>query len=121
MVGMEKYLKEESYYGDIYDLGTIERCLRVIDFWKNKVKDDYFKGKNEQAEAEVRQLGAKAELYFIQGERFKERESTLKEWMEKDRRLDEAFEQAKESQGIRCLNCLAPMKVISKDLWDRTG
>lgn len=121
-MAMDKYLREESYYGDIYDLGTIEKCLGVVDFWKNRVKVEHFKGmEDDTIKAKTMNLGSNLELYYLQGERFRERELTIKGWMERDRKLDETFEKAQEPQGIRCTNCLGHMKVISKDLWDRTG
>ncbi len=117
---MKINLKEESYYSDIYDLATIKRCLAVIDFWKNGVKEDYFKNQNPQAEAEVREFGSNFELYYMQGECFQKREATIKEWMDQDRKIDEKFESAVEPQKIRCVNCLGLMKVVDKSLGDST-
>lgn len=36
---MIKYLKEEGFYCDLYDLMTVEECLRIRDFWGKKEKD----------------------------------------------------------------------------------
>ena len=45
---MLKYLKEDRYYGDLYDLSTIKECLRICEFWENRVKDlkDINSGRN---------------------------------------------------------------------------
>ncbi len=31
---MYRYFKEEGYYSDLYDLGTIEECVRIQEYWK---------------------------------------------------------------------------------------
>lgn len=108
------HLQEESYYADNYDLWTIRDCLRAIDFWNtkaaNKLPDD--------KKAQIVHLGLNSELYWIKGERYKERSSAIREWMEKDRRRDERVENAKEPQNIRCAHCYEKMHCTLKDLYD---
>lgn len=33
-----KYLKDEQYYIELYDLFTIKACLRVVTFWQDIYK-----------------------------------------------------------------------------------
>jgi Zn ribbon nucleic-acid-binding protein len=115
-------MREKLYYEDRYDIGTIERCLEVVDFWKNRVKEENLKGlEDDTIKAKTMNLGLNLGLYYLQGERFKEREAIIKEWMDRDRKLDETVEKAQKPKGIRCVACLGHMKVISKDLRDMMG
>jgi len=43
---MYRYLREEGYYSDLYDLGTIVECIRIQEYWK-KVQEKS-KGRREK-------------------------------------------------------------------------
>jgi len=36
---MFKYLKDDGYYSDLYDLSTIEECLRICEYWNKRIND----------------------------------------------------------------------------------
>ena len=36
---MSKYLKEEVYYNNLYDLFTVQECLRSIKSWNSTIKE----------------------------------------------------------------------------------
>lgn len=106
------YLQKESYYADSYDLWTIQECLRAIEFWDKRSKEKDIPGKEQ-----VIYLGRNFQLDTIKGERYKERASFIRDWMEKDKRRDERVETAKEPQNIRCSYCYEKMHVTLKDLY----
>ena len=97
---MSAHLRDESYYNDLYDLATIERCLRFA-----------------PAEEKFREFS----LYFIKGERYRNKSSVIKEWMDRDHDRDELFQNAREPQNIRCPNCTSKMGVILKELYELSG
>ncbi|MCB9772265.1 MAG: hypothetical protein H6754_06905 [Candidatus Omnitrophica bacterium] len=114
-----KYLKEEAYYQDLYDLLTIQECLRVIENWKRilceQKRKDLPKGLTQ---AQAASFGLKSELYFIKGENYRRRRSMINEWIERDRRLDEKLDAAQEPKDVHCSNCAALMQSIYKMLYN---
>lgn len=96
---MFKYLKEESYYTDLYDLHTIEECLRFCESQRNQFPQTFG-------------------LYFIKGERYRNKSSTVRKWMERDHECNEFFLNVQEPHAIRCSNCARTMSVIEKELYD---
>lgn len=113
------YLKEESYYADLYDLLTVQDCLRAIEFWEKRSNDK--KDMPDADKAKVIDLGLNLELYHIKGERYRSRSSSIREWMEKDRKREESVEKAQEPQNIRCPNCFEKMNLMLKDLYEFSG
>ena len=109
---MFKYLKEEGYYSDLYDLSTIKECLRIREFWDMRMKD------LKDDEIRMGRWGLDLQLYFVKGERYKGKRLALQEWMEADRKRDEKLNRTEEPKGIRCMKCKEAMKVIFHDLFD---
>lgn len=97
---MAVHLKEESYYNDLYDLATIERCLHFppADKWLRKFA-----------------------LYFIKGERYRNKSSVIREWMDRDRKRDELFQDAQEPKNVRCPGRASKMGVMLKELCEFSG
>lgn len=110
---MYKYLKEGSYYTDLYDLG-VEECIRIQEHWK-KVKEGL------KEEDKGISLALHLGLYYLKGERYRSRKAVIRGWMEADRKRDERLENAQEPKGIRCSVCGGNMEVTFKDLYDLEG
>jgi len=114
-----KYLKSESYYSDLYDRFTVEKCRR---WGKNgesedtELKKDF--GKNE-AKKIKQGLAAKlvipVALYFIKGERYAQKAKTIREWMDADREKDELLASAAPPR-VQCLKCGSALVANYKDL-----
>lgn len=112
------YLKDYTYYSELYDRMTIEDCER----WDGDVCDAYEKsGEKFDPERPRRTLygGLVADLalYFKKGERYADKEETIRKWMDDARRKDEKVTNAIEPTGVRCLGCSHLMtSCISRDL-----
>ncbi len=113
-----KYLNEHQYYLDLYDLHTIEECLD----WYFTLK----KGMNEKR-SELKDITQeefdkdvhKAVSYtinVIKAERYRHRKAKIEEWMERDRKTQEKFDNATPPEEIYCKECFSRTKVTSKDL-----
>ncbi len=98
---MYSYLKQETYYQDRYDLFTIEECLGIIESYRKRL---------------IPQELQDYQLFFIKGERYRNKSSTIREWMQKDRKCDEKLETAREPTNISCPNCARGMVVTLKEL-----
>ncbi|MCR4338012.1 MAG: hypothetical protein NUV91_09445 [Candidatus Omnitrophica bacterium] len=107
---MYKYLKEEPYYSDLYDLLTIKECLRIRE---NKNQKDL-----EDKKIKSFLFVLNLQLYVIKGERYRNKRETIQKWMEADKRCDEKLVNTQEPKNIYCPNCSEVMKVISKDLYN---
>jgi RNase P subunit RPR2 len=98
---MSNYLKSESYYIDLYDLSTIEECLRLIEaYGKSSILQEF----------------QDYQLFFVKGERYRNKSSTIREWMQKDQQRDQKLEAAREPANVTCLNCAAIMAPLLKQL-----
>ncbi len=116
-----EYLKSESYYSDLYDRFTVERCRR----WESEegrislasIEDKDPKGQDFN-KVYMEHIIIPTALYFIKGEEYEKKEKTIRGWMERDRAKDELHESAKAPEGIRCLTCKSIVKPTFKDLHD---
>lgn len=121
---MFKYLKDESYYNDLYDLGTIESCLSSLERWQELINEKFNADKIKHLSEEERmrsfRYGSNMELYTIKGECFRRRETVIREWTDRDRKRDEKLRNAQEPRNIQCPDCFAQMKVALKNLYDLT-
>ncbi len=111
---MYKYLKEGSYYDDLYDLGTVQECIRVQEHWKKVIE-----GLKEEDKGISLALNLK--LYYLKGERYRRRKAVIRGWMEADRKRSEKLQNTEEPKGMRCSACSGDMEVIFKDLYDLEG
>ncbi|MFA6485727.1 MAG: hypothetical protein WCV59_05610 [Parcubacteria group bacterium] len=115
---MDGYIKDDSYYSELYDRFTIEECER----WERKEKvpienPETEKDVKKQKEIIANNFAVAFGLRFVKGERYLQKEETVRQWMERDRAKDEKLENAVEPKGVRCLGCSSPdMKCISRDL-----
>ena len=124
---MEPYLKPLQEYVDRYDHGTVYQCRR----WRKTCRETYEElkdkpeiKKSDKDEKElVRTVLAmyRVSLYFMVGDRYMEREETVRKWMEKDERKDRLLAEAPIPHS-RCSVCGGTMrcehKHISSDIND---
>ncbi len=107
------YLKDSTYYSELYDKLTIEECQR----WENKkyYKDiSKLKGKEKELEKSKEKLYysmvVPIALHFIKAGRASQKSKTIQEWMKRDKEKDEKIANAEEPQGVRCLGCSSLLK-----------
>lgn len=115
---MNKYLKSQQYYSDLYDRHTVDMCRRTEQSFKNKDTDSPLAEGITEEEAEgVKKFAMKWYLHMEMGERYLNKEKTIQEWMETDRRKDELYESAQAPEDIRCLTCRNRLRPTFKELW----
>lgn len=111
-----KHLKSESYYSDLYDRFTVEEgrryCGRGISEDHTLVKTTKPKSKKDL----LVEIFSPTILYFFKGERYLNKAKTIQEWMDRDRRRDQKFENAQPPAGICCFYCGSTMDVFDKTL-----
>ncbi len=115
---METRLKSYQYYADLYDRFTVERCRRSEEFFKkDKDEKELSEGVTKEQTAAIKNFALELCLRIEAGERYINREKTIREWMDRDRKKDELYESAQPPEDIRCLTCRNRLKVTWKDLW----
>lgn len=119
---MEKHLKPKQYYIDLYDRHTVERCRRTEKIWKEKDLPP-FEGRkfSEEERSRMGSILMKLYLHFETGERYLNKEKTIREWMETDQKTDSLYELAEAPEDIRCLTCRNLLKPTFKELWSETN
>jgi hypothetical protein len=115
---MSKYLQLYQYYADLYDRHTVDICRR-IERQSNDEKIDIPEGQNitKALAIAMQKWACEMMIHFETGERYLQRESTIKEWMDRDLKKDELYGNAQPPEGIRCLTCRNQLKVNIKELW----
>jgi len=116
---MEKHLKPDLYYSDLYDRHTVDECRRTEQLFD---RDDgsklpKTKGVSKKEAERIRSVAKQWYLRFQVGERYLNKDKTIREWMDADRKKDELYESAEAPAGIRCLTCRNLMKPNFKHLW----
>lgn len=120
-----RYLKNESYYNDLYDLHTIETCLDYYwnlkdSFEKNRTHKDFKKYTKEKFDKEVKKI-ASYTINTIKIERYRHKKETIQEWMDVDRQRQDRLDNAVELNNINCPQCNQPMHFGMKSLEDFTN
>lgn len=119
-----QYLKEKSYYEDLYDFFTIKDCLRDVDFWlkaiKKRSKDKEINSLSNEEKKKGFSQFSNLQLNINKGERYRRKAETINEWMARDKVKQDKFDNAMEPMGIICDKCKAPMKSTFKQLEDFT-
>ena len=118
---MDKFLKDEVYYNDLYDLWTIEECLRIIEI-NNKVTKDRLSqdtsGQNKDTLSQGYAFVLKLHLHMVEGERYRNKFDTIQGWIGRDRENDKKLERTVCPENTYCLDCSKRMKVISKESYE---
>ncbi len=119
---ISKYLKEYTYYDELYDQLTIEKCQEWED---KKFPEDISKLKGKEKKlGNIKKQWAEKVVYhlasrFLGIERSAKKSDVILEWMKNDREKDEKVANAREPEGVRCLGCSSVLKnCISRDLMD---
>lgn len=116
-----QHLKDKQYYEDLYDLGTIESCIRWINLAVKKCNEDKtFEKFSKKEKIRSKNILIELPIYFEKGERYRNREKTINEWMEKDRIKQEKIDNTKEPENIFCNKCNWAMETATKNLHDFT-
>jgi len=115
-----KYLKDEQYYIDRYDLHTIETCLDYYNGIKKKLKKEKateeFKKLNEKEFDREANKTASCVVNMIKAKRYERKKDVIQGWKEKDEKDQEKFDNAVAPQGVLCKECFSPTRVILKEL-----
>lgn len=92
-----KNLKERQDYIDLYDRFTVEECRRIESSVtaediqriaeKQEIKDKYDSKGLATCVNEVH-------IWCYQGERYKNKDTVITEWMDRDRKMDNCYENA---------------------------
>jgi len=117
---LDKYLKDDAYYGDIYDRHTVECCRNLIRIHSQPMKDPpLLDGKEPPKEwmDTLSKMVLEWSLMFEKGDRYLRKEEIIARWMADDEEKDRFYEAAEPPQSIRCLTCRAVTHVIHKNLW----
>lgn len=115
---MEKRLKDKQYYIDLYDRHTVDLCRRYEKPLDDELPEDE-KVTKEEANA-IKKWVKEMIVHFQSGERYLRKESTIREWMDRDQKLDDLYESAQPPEGIRCLTCRNKVEATFKTLWHGT-
>ena len=117
---MFKYLHEDQYYIDLYDLHTIKECLNryrnIRESFKQKENTEEFKNlSKEDLNNEVHKIASYA-INLVKAERYARKKETIQKWMDRDRIEQKKFDNAVPPHGVLCKECFSETKLISKDL-----
>lgn len=106
-----KFLKDKTYYEDLYDRHTIEKALWYEDYFLNRKN-------SKSVDPDWCKRLAHISLYFICGERYINRKSTIQEWIDDDFKKDQKFYNTPIPTDISCILCNNEMTFFDKYLFD---
>jgi len=119
---MTKYLKPNQHYIDLYDELTIKDCRWRENFHNDFESNEKYEGKvNKEMNKTFSSIALHFDLLYTTVDHYEKKEKTIQEWIERDRRKDEFYENAKAPSGIRCLNCQSTLIESNKMLCDHHG
>lgn len=114
------HLQERDHYEDMYDRVTVSLCRRQRDFYTNYSA----KGLKKIQKKAIMMVGGvwwEIAKIYITLERYDDREKTINEWMEDDRRRDELEATAQPPANIQCNTCSGQMYEETRSVWERNG
>lgn len=114
------YLQTQQHYSDLYDLFTIKECLRMEQTNRNLEIPKKI-GKEKVSPEDFRKLYAYMTglpLYTYKGERYRNKQDKINEWINRDTKKQERFDNAFEPNSIFCEKCNEVMFTIDKILED---
>lgn len=117
---MSEYLKPKQHYIDLYDRLTVEKCRNAEKlFDQTKV---FEKDKKTSLAEQKRFMSASKRMYvyFVSGERYKQKEETIRKWMDSDEERDRRVNSVPTPEAS-CPSCGNEMECISKDLRDENN
>jgi len=114
-----QYLKDKQHYIDRYDILTIEDCLHhycsVRDGMLKEKDKQFAKYSQKKFEEEINKC-LNLLLFSIKGQCYKNKAKTIQEWMDKDRKMQELYDNTPTPQDIRCKDCKTSMTYTDKNL-----
>lgn len=112
-----QYLKDEQYYFDLYDLHTIQECLRMISSFSESTPPELSTKKlSKEQENVFKRRIAEVVVYYIKGDRYRNRSAAINLWIDKDRKRQEKEDDTLPPTDINCDFCVIPMKSVHKSL-----
>jgi hypothetical protein len=114
---MMNYIREPSYYDDLYDLLTVQECLRAESL---STLDSEPEGKlPEQKIKKIWQkVGNDLYLYYKKGERYQNKSKVIADWKLRDQQLQDIYDHTLVPRLPYCNLCNGILKVIDKILID---
>lgn len=112
-----KRIKKNSYYNNLYDLHTIEECLRLEEAFVKQFRKLKKKKSVEDVELKACIAAHKFLIYQTKGERYKKKKRTIDKWIVNERLRDERLAKAN-PPAVYCDDCGLAMKVEDKLLHD---
>lgn len=109
-------VKHFSYYNDLYDLHTIQECLRIkASFAKDNPPLNKIKA-SEKEKYHAKLIVYDLFLCYTKGDRYQGKKDTIQKWIEDDKLRDEKLESAKLCKTYYCDDCATPLTEESKNL-----
>jgi phage FluMu protein Com len=103
------YLKPEKYYNDLYDLLTINRGIEILKFWQELYANKEKRKELKDIEPEEIEKGfnyfSNFQLMNLKADRYKNKETTIKEWTERDKRKQDKLDNTEPPKNIKCTKC----------------
>lgn len=116
-----KFLKDKTYYSDLYDRHTVERCRHLVSI-HSKPSGNFPVFRDKKITKRLDKIFSKMvidwRLMFETGERYLQKEETIREWMEKDEAKDKLLASVQPPEGIHCLSCKSLLKPLPGDFYD---
>jgi len=115
-----KYLKDNNYYSELYDILTIKDCIRSIEIMHGKIKKDRKEIESFKLADIKGFVGALGEiiLYYKKGEEYRNKEKIINEWIEKDKIKQDKYDNTREPTSVFCDQCNWEMELDGKSLHD---
>lgn len=110
------HLKSSQDYIDRYDRITVERCRQHESFFIKQLAELDEKDPELETKKSAIAYALRISTYFYVGEEAVRKESTIQEWMDHARHLDDVEESARTPAGIHCLQCRELMASTFKTL-----
>ena len=121
---MFTYLNDYSFYEELYDIHTIEKCLDW--YWRMCKGMEKHRGelKAKEPDTDFDKEVHKCCSYtvnVIKIQRYRHKKESIAEWMEADKKRQDKFDNTVPPNGILCDKCHSSAKVIEKTLHDAYG
>lgn len=119
-----KYLHSKQHYTDRYDLHTIEECLDW--YWKmhkgmEKHRDEVEKKEPGSDFDKEAHKACSLLVNSIKGERYRRRAETIQKWFDRDKTLQDKYDQTQPPKNVVCAECQSSVVVIDKNMHDSYG
>ena len=118
---MYSYLKDYSFYEDLYDLHTIEECLDWYWNLRKGMEKHRVELKAKEPETDFDKEVHKCCSYTVNTikiQRYRHKKDAISEWIEADRTRQAKIDNAIPPEGIKCDKCHSPTKIMEKTLHD---